>query len=62
VEVRPSSFDMAARIRPGGADGEPLDGRWTLLLERVTTGERLPVPRAVRDELIAIQLAARDLC
>ncbi len=72
VEVRPSSFDMAVRIRPvdpdpggqaaGGPAGDPVDGRWTLVLERIATGERLPVPREVRDELIAIQLAARDCC
>ena len=72
VEVRPSSFDMAVRIRPADPDRRrradvdparhPINGRWTLVLERIATGERLPVPREVRDELIAIQLAARDLC
>ena len=63
VEVRPSSFDIAARFGPGGdPTGRSSDGRWTLVLERASTGERLPVPREVRDELIAIQLAARDLC
>ena len=62
VEVRPSSFVIAVRIRPAGdPDGGPIDGRWTLVLERTITGERLPVPREVRDELIAIQLGARDL-
>ena len=63
VELRPSSFDMAVRIRPAG-DGEPapVDLRRTLVVARTATGERLAIPREVRDELIAIQLAARDIC
>ena len=63
VEVRPSSFDIAVQDRSGRRlTGRSIDGRWTLVLERASTGERLPVPREVRDELVAIQLAARDLC
>ena len=65
VEVRPSSFDMAVRIRPtGGDDGdaEPVNLRRTLVVERTATGERLGIPREVRNEFIALQLAARDLC
>jgi hypothetical protein len=63
VEVRPSSFDMAVRIRrTGEGEHEPVNMRRTLVLERTATGERLPVPREVRAELIAIQLAARDTC
>lgn len=63
VEVRPSSFDMAVRIRPAG-DGEPapVDLRRTMVVQRAATGERLEIPREVRDEFIAIQLAASDLC
>jgi hypothetical protein len=63
VEVRPSSFDMAVRIRAAG-DGEPapVDLRRTMVVQRAATGERLEIPREVRDEFIAIQLAARDLC
>ena len=63
VEVRPSSFDMTVKIRPKGeGEHKPVNLRRTLALERTATGERLPVPREVRDELIAIQLAARDIC
>lgn len=63
IEVRPSSFDMAVRIRATGDDaGRPANGRCTLSIVRTATGETLPVPREVRDELVAIQLAARELC
>ena len=67
VEVRRSSFDMAVRIRPTGGrpddkDEEPVTIRRTLVLERSASGERLGVPREVRDEFIALQLAARGLC
>jgi hypothetical protein len=63
VEVRPSSFDMAVRIRPAGAgDAAPVNLRRTMVVERTTTGERLEIPREVRAEFIALQLSARDLC
>ena len=63
VEVRPSSFDMAARIRPTGEDARPpVNGRCTMVVERRATRERVQIPREVRDEFIAIQLAARELC
>ncbi|MHB8892381.1 MAG: hypothetical protein ACYC65_10105 [Candidatus Limnocylindrales bacterium] len=67
VEVRPSSFDMAVRIRPtgdgdGDGDAEPVNLRRTLVVERTATGERLGIPREVRNEFIALQLAARDFC
>jgi len=67
VEVRPSSFDMAGRIRPTGdgegeGDAEPVNLRRTMVVERTATGERLTIPREVRAEFIAIQLAGRDLC
>jgi hypothetical protein len=65
VEVRPSSFDMAIRVRPAGdGDGDvvPVYLRRTLVVERRATGERLPIPRDVRDEFIALQLAGRDQC
>jgi acyl-CoA thioesterase FadM len=63
VEVRPSSFTMALRVRPHGDDGDPpANGRCTLVIERRASGERVPIPREVRDEFVAIQLGARDLC
>jgi acyl-CoA thioesterase FadM len=63
VEVRPSSFTMAVRIRPAGDGAGPsTNGRCTLVIERRTTGARIPIPREVRDEFVAIQLGARDLC
>lgn len=59
IEVRPTSIEMAVRIRPAG-DGTPIDGRCTLAIVADATGEPVPVPREVRDELIAIQLGARS--
>jgi acyl-CoA thioesterase FadM len=63
IEVRPSSFDMGVRIRPAGEDaGQPANGRCTMVIQRRATGERIPIPREIRDEFIATQLAARELC
>jgi acyl-CoA thioesterase FadM len=63
VEVRPTSFDMAVRIRVAGSHAAgAVNGRCTLALERRATGERLRIPPGIRDEFVAIQLAARDLC
>jgi acyl-CoA thioesterase FadM len=63
VEVRPSSFTMALRVRPHGDDGDPpANGRYTLVIEGRASGERVLIPREVRDEFVAIQLGARDLC
>jgi hypothetical protein len=67
VEVRRSSFDIAGRIRPthdgeGEGSAEPVNLRRTMVVERTATGERLTIPREVRNEFIALQLAARDLC
>jgi hypothetical protein len=63
VEVRATSFAMAVRIRPAGSGaGTAVNGRCTMTIRRRATGERVPLPREVRDEFIAIQLAARDLC
>ena len=59
----PVVIDMAVRIRPAGEDaGPPANGRCTTVVERRATGERIPIPREIRDEFIAIQLAARELC
>ena len=63
VEVRPSSFDLAIRIRPlGDGVGPPSHGRCTIVIVRCHTGERVPITRDARDEFIARQVAARDLC
>jgi acyl-CoA thioesterase FadM len=63
IEVRPSSFEMAVRIRPlGDHPAPPANGRSTLVFRRRSTGERLPIPGEVRDEFVAIQLAARQIC
>jgi hypothetical protein len=63
VEVRPTSFTMAVRIRAVGEEAvPPANGRCTLVIERRASGERIPIPGEVRDEFIAIQLGARDLC
>jgi acyl-CoA thioesterase FadM len=62
VEVRPTAFDMAARVRPEGEDGAPaVHGRCTIVIERRGTGQRIPIPDEIRDEFIAIQLGAREL-
>jgi acyl-CoA thioesterase FadM len=62
TEVRSTSFEFATRIRVVATDhpDDPIDGRCTVVIERRATGERLEVPRAVRDEFVAIQLAARE--
>lgn len=62
IEVRPSSFEFATRIRVDAADhpDDPVEGRCTVVIERRATGERLEIPRAIRDEFVAIQLAARE--
>jgi acyl-CoA thioesterase FadM len=60
VEIRLSSFEMAVRVRAAGGDGAPTDGRCTMAIERRDAGERIAIPTEVRDEFIAIQLAARD--
>ena len=62
IEVRPSSFDMAVRIHVlGESQVEPVNGRCTVVIEQVTSGERISIPREVRDEFISIQLSARSL-
>jgi acyl-CoA thioesterase FadM len=62
TEVRPSSFDMALRIRRStSAETSPANGRCTVTIERRATGEPILVPRDVRDEMIAIQRGARTL-
>lgn len=63
IEVRPSSFEMAVRVRSASLPDEiapPASGRCTVAITQLATGSRVPVPTAVRDEFIALQLAARD--
>jgi hypothetical protein len=43
IEVRPSSFEMAIRVRRLGDDpAPPANGRCTLVVRRRSTGERIP--------------------
>ena len=63
IEVRPSSFEMAnpgttARRRSRPARERALHPRGSAALHRRTD----PVPREVRDEFVAIQLSARQIC
>jgi acyl-CoA thioesterase FadM len=62
IEVRPTSFEMAVRIRSAGETPVgPVNGRCSVVIERLATGERIAIPREVRAEFIAIQLEARGL-
>jgi len=59
TEIRASSFDMALRIRTArDDDAPPASGGCTVALVRDADGTVIPVPREIRDELIALQLGA----
>ena len=60
IEVRPSSFDMAVRIRlPADHDASTASGRCTVEIVRAADGAAIQIPREIRDEFISIQLGAR---
>lgn len=65
VEVMITSFIVAVRIRPSGGEaeggGEPLDVRCAVGLVDAGTGEPLLLDRAIRDQLIALEHAARHV-
>ena len=65
VEVLTTSFVIAVRLRPiGGAspdDDEPVDARCVVRLLDPGSGMPLAIDRTVRDELIALEQAARHI-
>lgn len=59
-EVRPSSFTIAVRLRPGGGDIEvPVNATCVIHLEDAATGEVRELGTDIRDELIVLEHAAR---
>jgi acyl-CoA thioesterase FadM len=63
TELRTSSFEMAFRIRVLGFDGGPVaDGRYSVALVEVATGNPLVVPDQIRRELLAVEAEASDHC
>jgi len=60
TEVLPSSFVVAVRIWPdAAAEARHLDARCSVRLVDEVTGATLPIDRAFRDKLIALEHAAR---
>jgi hypothetical protein len=58
-EVRPESFTISVRLRPGGGDtGTPLNARCVVRLEDPATGDIRELGRGIRDELIALEHSA----
>jgi hypothetical protein len=59
TEVLPTAFVLAVRVRPvGGDDGVTGNARCVVRIED-RSGTALPIETAVRDELIALEHAAR---
>jgi hypothetical protein len=59
-EFRPSSFTIAVRLRAlGDEDAGPLNVRCEVRVEDPATGEARPLGNEIRDELIAVEQAAR---
>lgn len=60
TEVLPDSFTLSVRLRPLGGDREtPLNATCVVRLHDPDSGEPRPVGDDVRDELIALEHAAR---
>ena len=60
TEVHPTSFTVAVRIRPIGEDDHPpANATCVVRVDDVSTGEPRELGNAIRDELIALQHAAR---
>ncbi len=58
-ELRPSSFVIAVRLRPGGGDRDvAVNAACVMRLEDLTTGEVREIADEVRDEFIALEHAA----
>ncbi len=63
IELRPTSFDMALRVRGLDADDSAVvDGRCTVMLADAATGASLEIPEVVRREVIALEQGATDYC
>jgi hypothetical protein len=61
AEFHPDSFTLSLRVRPIGGDQErPLDARCVVRLVDPATGAALELGKAIRDELIALEHAARE--
>jgi acyl-CoA thioesterase FadM len=59
TEVRPTSFTISVRLRPGGGDREiPVNATCVIGLEDQLTGEARELGTEIRDELIAIEHSA----
>jgi hypothetical protein len=60
TEVFPRAFVIAVRIRPAGTESpDPLDLTCDIQLEDPSTGAALAIDNEIRDELIALEHAAR---
>ena len=60
TELRERSFEMRCRMRSVSGDGAIVgSGSCSIELADPRTGEPVPVPRALREELIALEANAR---
>jgi acyl-CoA thioesterase FadM len=58
-EVRPASFTISVRMRPGGGDRDlPVNATCVIRLEDEATGEVRELGTEIRDELIALEHSA----
>lgn len=58
-EVRPSSFTISVRLRPGGGDRDlPVNAACVVRLEDPATGEARELGKGIRGELIALEHSA----
>jgi hypothetical protein len=61
AEFHPDSFTLSLRVRPiGGELDRPMDTRCVVRLVDPATGAALDLGKAVRDELISLEHAARE--
>jgi acyl-CoA thioesterase FadM len=58
-EVRPNSFTISVRLRPGGGErDQPMNATCVIRLEDSSTGDARELGDEIRDELIALEHAA----
>lgn len=63
TELRPTSFDMALRVRSLGDDGSLVaNGRCTLVFMDATAGTPVRMTEAVRRDIIAVEAGASSYC